>query len=98
MKIGAEIGYEINYKLNPTTNIVSEGYYRRFMSYTEKEPTDFKYRLKLDARLEVKLTGDLYLAPFYTYEMAETRGADKAREQTTMGLSLTYAKSFDIFK
>ncbi len=97
MKTGAEIGYELSYPINPTTNFVSEGYYRHFFSYSEKELTDFKYRLKLNNRIEVKLVGDLYLAPFYDYELAETRGASKARAQSTMGLSLSYNKSFDIF-
>lgn len=96
MKTGGEIGYELSLPINPTTNFVSEGYYRRFFSYSERENTDFKYRLKLANRIEVKLVGDLYLAPFYDYELAETRGASKSRAQTTMGLSLSYNKSFDL--
>ena len=98
MKTGGEIGYEFNYPLNPNTTFVSEGYYRHFFSYSEKEPTDFKYKLSLNNRVETKLVGNLYLAPFYNYELAETRGASKARAQSTLGLSLTYNNSFDIFK
>ncbi len=98
MKTGAEIGYEFNYPLNPNTSFVSEGYYRHFFSYSEKEATDFKYRLALNSRIETKLVGNLYLAPFYNYELAETRGASRSRAQSTLGLSLTYNNSFDIFK
>lgn len=98
MKTGGEIGYEFNYPLNPNTTFVSEGYYRRFFSYSEKEATDFKYKLALNNRVETKLVGDLYLAPFYNYELAETRGASRSRAQSTLGLSLTYNNSFDIFK
>lgn len=98
MKTGAEIGYEFNYPLNPNTSFVSEGYYRHFFSYSEKEATDFKYRLAINNRVETKLVGDLYLAPFYNYELAETRGASRSRAQSTLGLSLTYNNSFDIFK
>ncbi len=98
MKTGAEIGYEFNYPLNPNTTFVSEGYYRRFFSYSQKEPTDFEYKLSLTNRVETKLVGDLYLAPFYNYELAETRGASRSRAQSTLGLSLTYNNSFDIFK
>ncbi|MBO5284614.1 MAG: hypothetical protein J6B00_01925, partial [Alphaproteobacteria bacterium] len=97
MKTGAEIGYEFNYPLNPSTSFVSEGYYRHFFSYSEKEPTDFEYKLELNNRIETKLTGDLYLAPFYNYELAETRGAKSARAQSTFGISLSYNKSFDLF-
>lgn len=97
MKTGAEIGYEFNYPINPITSFVSEGYYRHFFSYSEKEPTDFEYKLELNNRIETKLTGDLYLAPFYNYELAETRGAKSARAQSTFGLSLSYNKSFDLF-
>ncbi|MBO5038524.1 MAG: hypothetical protein J6C85_03600 [Alphaproteobacteria bacterium] len=97
MKTGAEIGYEFNYPLNPNTSFVSEGYYRHFFSYSEKEPTDFEYKLELNNRIETKLTGDLYLAPFYNYELAETRGAKSARAQSTFGISLSYNKSFDLF-
>lgn len=97
MKTGGEIGYEFNYPINPSTNFISEGYYRHFFSYSERKDTDFKYKVELNNRIETKLTGDLYLAPFYNYEIAETRGARSARTQSTIGLSLTYNKSFDIF-
>ena len=49
------------------------------------------------AGIETKLVGDLYLAPFYNYELAETRGASRSRAQSTFGLSLSYNKSFDLF-
>ena len=97
MKTGAEIGYEFHYPLNPNTTFVSEGYYRHFFSYSQKEATDFKYKLSTNNRIETKLVGDLYLAPFYNYELAETRGASRSRAQSTFGLSLSYNKSFDLF-
>jgi len=97
MKTGGEIGYEFNYPINPSTNFISEGYARKFFSYSEREATDFKYKVECNNRIETKLTGDLYLAPFYNYEIAETRGARSARTQSTIGLSLSYNKSFDIF-
>lgn len=96
MKTGAEIGYEFSYPINENTSFVSDGYYRHFFSYSEKEPTDFEYKLAFNNRIETKLTGDLYLAPFYNYELAETRGASKSRAQSTFGLSLSYNKSFDL--
>lgn len=96
MKTGAEIGYEFNYPINPSTNFISEGFYRRFFEYSERNNTDFKYKLELNNRIETKLTGDLYLAPFYNYELAETRGSRSSRAQSTFGLSLTYNKSFDL--
>lgn len=96
MKTGTEIGYEFSYPINENTSFVSDGYYRHFFSYSEKEPTDFEYKLAFNNRIETKLTGDLYLAPFYNYELAETRGASKSRAQSTFGLSLSYNKSFDL--
>ena len=96
MKTGSEIGYEFNYPINPSTNFISEGFYRRFFSYSKRQATDFKYKLELKNRIETKLTGDLYLAPFYNYELAETRGSKSSRAQSTFGLSLTYNKSFDL--
>lgn len=96
MKTGAEVGYEFNYPINPETTFISSGYYRKFFSYSEKEPTDFEYKLSFNNRIETRLTGDLYLAPFYNYEQAQTRGARSSRSQNTFGLSLTYNKSFDL--
>lgn len=96
MKTGGEIGYEFNYPINESTAFISEGFYRHFFEYSERKDTDFKYKLELNNRVETKLTGDLYLAPFYNYELAETRGAHKSRAQSTLGLSLTYNKSFDL--
>ena len=97
MKTGAEIGYEFNYPLNPQTTFISDGYYRKFFSYTEKEPTDFEYKMAFNNRIQTQLTGDLYLDPFYNYELAQTRGAKSSRAQSTFGISLTYNKSFDLF-
>ena len=68
MKTGAEIGYEFNYPLNPHTTFISDGYYRQFFSSSEKEPTDFEYKVAFNNRIQTQLTGDLYLAPFYNYE------------------------------
>lgn len=96
MKTGAEIGYEFSYPINENTSYISDGYYRHFFSYSEKEPTDFEYKLAFNNRIETKLTGDLYLAPFYNYELAQTRGASSSRAQSTFGLSLSYNKSFDL--
>ena len=96
MKTGGEVGYEFNYPINETTAFISEGFYRHFFEYSKRNPTDFKYKLELNNRIETKLTGDLYLAPFYNYELAETRGARRSRAQSTLGLSLTYNKSFDL--
>ena len=98
MKTGGEIGYEFNYPINPQTSFVSEGYYRHFFSYSQYETTDFEYKMSLNNRIETKLVGDLYLAPFYNYELAKTRGASQSRAQSTFGLSLNYNKSFEIFK
>ena len=96
IKSGAEIGYEVNLPINPQTNFISSGYYRKFLSSSEKEPTDFEYKMAINNRIETKLTGDLYLAPFYNYELGQTRGAKSSRSQSTFGLSLTYNKSFDL--
>ena len=98
MKTGGEIGYEFNYPINPQTSFVSEGYYRHFFSYSQYEATDFEYKMSLNNRIDTKLVGDLYLAPFYNYELAKTRGASQSRAQSTFGLSLNYNKSFEIFK
>lgn len=57
MKTGAEIGYEFHYPLNPNTTFVSEGYYRHFFSYSQKEATDFKYKLSTDNRIETNSSG-----------------------------------------
>lgn len=96
MKTGGEIGYEFNYPINESVAFISEGFYRHFFEYSKREATDFKYKLELNNRIETKLTGDLYLAPFYNYELAETRGARHSRAQSTFGLSLSYNKSFDL--
>ncbi len=98
MKTGGEIGYEFNYPINPTTTFISEGYYRHFFSYSQYEATDFEYKTSILNRIETQLVGNLYLAPFYNYELAKTRGASRSRAQTTFGLSLSYNKSFDLFK
>ena len=76
---------------------VSDGYYRHFFEYDKYERTDYKYELETNNRIDVEIVNGLSFAPFVNYHLAKSRGADKSRSDTTVGLSLGYKTNYQIW-
>ena len=94
MKTAGEVGYEFEYVIRDDMKFVSNGYWRQFFIYDTYRNTDFKYEAETNNRLDVAIVGGLSFAPFINYKIAKTRGAEKNRSNTTVGLSLGYETDY----
>ena len=90
MKTGAEVGYEFEYQVRDDMTFYSNGFYRYFFVYDSYERTDYRYEYEINNRLAVDIAGGLAFAPFVDFHSAKSRGADKERSDTTVGIALEY--------
>lgn len=97
MKTAGEIGYKFECDIREDMKFVSDGYYRHFFIYDQYERTDYKYEMETNNRIDVKIIGNLSFAPFVNYKLAKTRGARKSRSDTTVGLSLGYQNTYQLW-
>ena len=97
MKTAGEIGYKFEYDIKADMKFVSDGYYRHFFEYDKYERTDYKYELETNNRIDVEIVNGLSFAPFVNYHVAKSRGAEKSRSDTTVGLSLGYKTNYQIW-
>lgn len=89
-KTAAEIGYRFEYPLRDGVKFYSDAYARKYFEYSRYNPTDFKYEINVNARLDVTIVGNLSFAPYINYKMAKARAAEKYGSNTSIGLSLNY--------
>ena len=97
MKTGAEIGYKFEYDIKDDMKFVSNGFYRHFFEYDKYERTDYEYELETNNRVDVEIINGLSFAPFVNYHVAKSRGAEKNRSDTTVGLSLGYKTNYQFW-
>lgn len=97
MKTAGEIGYKFEYDLREGMKFVSDGYYRKFFIYDKYERTDYKYELETNNRIDVAIVNGFSFAPFVNYRLAKTRGAQKSRSDTTVGISLGYKYNYQFW-
>ena len=91
-KTAAEIGYRFEYPLRDGVKFYSDAYARQYFEYSRYEPTDFKYEINANARLDVALIDNFALAPYVSYKMAKARDSEKYDSNNTVVISLNYKK------
>ena len=64
------------------------------MSESETRQTDLDYEFTADARLEVELYKNLYLAPFISYYTAQAKYFGTRGENIYVGVSLSFSHIF----
>ena len=89
-KTAGEIGYRFEYPLRDGVTFHSDGYARKYFEYSRYIPTDFRYEINANARLDIAIVGDLSFAPYIEYKMAKSREAKGYGSNTSIGLSLNY--------
>jgi hypothetical protein len=97
MKTAGEIGYKFEYDIREGMKFVSDGYYRQFFVYDKYERTDYKYEIETNNRIDVAIVNGFSFAPFVNYRVAKSRGAEKSRSDTTVGISLGYQYGYQVW-
>ena len=96
MKSALEIGYRFKIRVREGVAFVSEGYYRDYFKYSQKNASDLKYDLKLFAKMEVELYKNLNFAPYFSYRQAQSRMAEKTGSSVIIGVAIGYGNCFDL--
>ena len=68
--------------------------FRDYLSTTQKHPTDLDWEAAADARLDVQVYKNLYVAPFISYYTAKGKYIKDRGENVYIGVSLSFSHIF----
>ena len=97
-KTAGEAGFRIEKDIKEGVKFSSDGYYRRYFSYSRYNAEDLRYDLNLTARMDVNLYSCLTVGPYVSYRRAHRRGTDVAGSNFMIGLSFSYIDMFNLIK
>ena len=95
-KSAVEAGWRIDYKIREGVKFSSDGYYRKYLSYSEYVGEDLNYDFLAVARLDTNIWGDLTTGPYVKYRRAHSRQAIDYASNTSIGVSFSYIHNFDL--
>ncbi len=95
-KSAAEAGWRIDYQLRDGVKISSDGYYRKYLSYSQFVGQDLNYDFSAVLRLDTNIWGDLTMGPYIKYRRAHSRQAEHYASNTSIGVSFSYIHNFDL--
>lgn len=95
-KTAGEVGYRIEKELREGVKFSSDGYYRRYFSFSRYNAEDLRYDLNVTARMDVNLYSCLTVGPYVSYRRAHRRGTDVAGSNFMIGLSFSYIDLFNL--
>lgn len=95
-KSAAETGWRLEYQLREGVKFTSDGYYRKYLSYSRYVGEDLKYDILAVARLDTNVWGDLTMGPYVKYRRAHSRHAQNYASNTSIGISFSYIHNFDL--
>ena len=97
-KSAAEAGWRVEYKIRDGVKFTSDGYYRKYLSYSRYVGEDLTYDFLAVARLDTNLWGDFTMGPYVKYRRAHSRDAIDYGANTSIGISFSYIHNFDLKK
>ncbi len=93
-KLAWEAGVKVEQPIREGVTAKYSALYRKYVSTSEKRATDLSYEFEADARLDVQLYKNLYLAPFVSYYTAKGKYVSKRGENVYVGVSLSFSHLF----
>lgn len=96
-KFALETGWRLEYDVREGVKMSTDGYFRKYLAYSEYVGTDLKYDLNLTARMDVDMTTNFTFGPYISYRQAKSREAQKKGSNFMIGLSLAYKELFHLF-
>ena len=95
-KSAVETGWRVDYKIRDGVKFSSDGYYRKYLSYSKYVGEDLTYDFLAVARLDTNIWGDLTMGPYVKYRRAHSRQAIDYGANTSIGISFSYIHNFDL--
>ena len=97
-KFALETGWRLGHVLREGVKFSTDGYFRKYLSYSKYIGTDLEYDLNLTARMDVDITDTLTFGPYISYRLAQSREASSHASNLMIGVSLSYKNLFHLFK
>ena len=95
-KSAVEAGWRLDYKLREGVKFSSDGYYRKYLSFSQYVGEDLEYDFLAVARMDTNVWGDLTMGPYIKYRRAHSRQAPDYGANTSIGVSFSYIHNFDL--
>lgn len=95
-KSAAEFGWRLEDSPRDGVQYSTDGYFRRYLSYSHYVGTDLIYDLNATARMDVQLNTTLTFGPYMSYRYARSREAHVSGSNFTIGVAFTYKNLFDL--
>lgn len=96
-KFALETGWRLEYDMREGVKVSTDGYFRKYLAYSQYVGTDLKYDLSLTARMDVNVTTNLTFGPYLSYRQAQSREAGKKGSNLMLGLSLAYKDLYQLW-
>lgn len=96
-KFAGEVGWRLEDSLRDGVKMSTDGYFRKYFSYSHYIGTDLKYDLSLTARMDVDVTKTLTFGPYLSYRLAKSREAEKHGSNFMIGLSISYKNLLNLW-
>ncbi|MBQ6110373.1 MAG: hypothetical protein IJL05_03255 [Alphaproteobacteria bacterium] len=93
-----EAGWRIEYEIRDGVKFSSDGYYRKYLSFSEYVGEDLKNDFMANVRFDTNLWGDFTFGPYVQYRRAHSRQAVRAGSNTSVGVSFSYMHNFDLMR
>lgn len=97
-KLAWEAGFRVEQPIREGLTAKYSALYRDYLSASEKQATDLDFELEADARLDVQLYKNLYLAPFVSYYTAKGKYVSARGQNIYVGVSLSFSQVFHAAK
>ena len=95
-KSAYEAGWRLEYELRKGVKFTSDGYYRKYVSFSQYVGEDLRDDFSAVARLDTNIWGDFTMGPYVKYRRAHSRAAEHYGANTSIGVSFSYIHNFDL--
>ncbi len=93
-KLAWETAFELELPLREGVTFKTGALFRDYLHSSEKRPTDLDWELTADARLDVQLYKNLFVAPFISYYTAQGKYIGPRGENVYIGVSFSFNHIF----
>jgi len=95
-KSAVETGWRVEYQIRDGVKFSSDGYYRKYLSFSQDSFDNYTYDFLAVVRLDTNVWGDLTMGPYVKYRRAHSKERDHYGANTSIGISFSYIHNFDL--
>ena len=93
-KLAWETGFKLELPVREGVNFKWDALLRDYLDASEKNPTDLDWEFETNARLDVQVYKNLFVAPFISYYTAKGKYVGPRGENVYIGVSLSFSHIF----